>query len=69
MEKRVKFDFDIKFSNGGGLQGQDFRLDLIGDDISDGDLKKYIIDDLNLLMVGECVILKKEIITEKHKRV
>ena len=69
MEKRVKFDFDIKFSNGGGLQGQDFRLDLHGNDISDDDLKTYIIDDLNLLMVGKCNILKKEIITENHKRI
>lgn len=69
MEKRVKFDFDIKFINGGGLQGQDFRLDIRGDDISDDELKNYIIDDLNLLMVGECAILKKEIIKEKHKRV
>lgn len=25
-EKRVKFDFEIEFSNGGGIQGQDFRV-------------------------------------------
>lgn len=31
-EKRVKFDFEIDFSNGGGIQGQDFRLDIEGDD-------------------------------------
>ena len=68
MDKRVVFDFDIKFSNGGGLQGQDFRLDLHGDDITDDELREYIIRDLNLLMVGECEILKKEIISEKHKR-
>lgn len=69
MQRRVKFDFDIKFSNGGGLQGQDFRLDLHNDDITDEELRDYIIEDLNLLMVGECLILKKEIIIEKHKRV
>ena len=69
MTKRVKFDFDITFSNGGGLQGQDFRLDLHGNDISDEELSGYIIKDLNLLMVGECRIIKKEIITEAHKRV
>ncbi len=69
MESRVKFDFDIKFSNGGGLQGQDFRLDLHGNDITDEELGDYIIRDLNLLMVGECKILRKEIISEAHKRV
>ncbi len=25
-EKRVVFDFEIDFSNGGGIQGQGFRL-------------------------------------------
>jgi hypothetical protein len=32
---RVQFDFEIGFSNGGGIQGQGFRLDIDGDDISD----------------------------------
>lgn len=68
MDKRVKFDFDITFTNGGGLQGQDFRLDLHGDDISDDELRDYIVKDLNLLMVGDCKIIKKEIIKEAHKR-
>ena len=27
-QKRVVFDFEIDFSNGGGLQGQGFRLDI-----------------------------------------
>ena len=68
MNKRVKFDFEIDFSNGGGLQGQDFRLDIEGDDISDEDLAEYIVRDMRLLMVKEVHIIKKEIITEKHKR-
>jgi len=32
--RRVKFDFEVDFSNGGGLQGQDFRLDIEGEDNS-----------------------------------
>jgi hypothetical protein len=68
MDKRVKFDFEIDFSNGGGLQGQDFRLDIKGDDISDEELADYIIKDMRLLMVREVRILKKEIIVEAHKR-
>ena len=31
MDRRVAFDFDIEFTNGGGLQGQDFRLDVPGE--------------------------------------
>ncbi|MBX9975903.1 cyclase [Cytobacillus firmus] len=68
MDKRVIFDFEIDFTNGGGLQGQDFRLDIDGDDITDEELAKYIVEDLRLLMVGEVRILNKKIINEKHKR-
>ncbi len=68
QEKRVKFDFELDFTNGGGLQGQDFRLDIPGDDISDAELADYLVRDLRLLMVGEVRILRKEIIAEPHKR-
>jgi hypothetical protein len=69
MDKRVQFDFEIEFTNGGGIQGQDFRLDIVGDDISDEELAKYIVEDMRLLMVGEVRILNKKIINEKHKRI
>lgn len=62
------FDFEIEFTNGGGLQGQDFRLDIDGDDITDEELANYIVEDMRLLMVGEVRILNKKIIIEKHKR-
>ena len=68
MDKRVKFDFEIDFMNGGGIQGQGFRLDIEGEDISDEELAEYIVRDMRLLMVGEVRILNKEIITEQHKR-
>jgi arylformamidase len=67
--RRVKFDFELDFSNGGGLQGQGFRLDIEGEDISDEELARYIVEDMRLLMVQEVRILDKEIITERHKRV
>lgn len=67
-EHRVCFDFDIRFSNGGGIQGQDFRLDIDGDDIDDDALAAFIIRDLRLLMVGEVRILNKRVIVERHKR-
>jgi kynurenine formamidase len=67
-EKRVRFDFELDFSNGGGMQGQGFRLDVDGEDITDEALAAYIVADLRLLMVSEVRILNKEIIEEPHKR-
>jgi len=68
VEKRVCFDFEIDFSNGGGIQGQGFRLDIAGHDITDDALADYIVRDMRLLMVGEVRILNKRIIEEAHKR-
>ena len=68
VQKRVLFDFEIEFSNGGGLQGQDFRLDIDGDDIDDQALADYVVRDMRLLMVAAVRILRKRIIVEPHKR-
>jgi len=68
VDKRVKFDFEIEFANGGGIQAQDFRLDIDGEDISDQELADYIVRDMRLLMVGKVRIRNKEIIAEPHKR-
>jgi hypothetical protein len=67
-EKRVVFDFEIEFSNGGVMQGQDFRLDLDGDEISDQQLAHDLVRDMRLLMVKSVRILDKRIISETHKR-
>ena len=67
-DRRVCFDFEVEFTNGGGLQGQDFRLDIAGSDISDEALAEGLIKDLGLLMVGKVQISNKRIITERHKR-
>ena len=68
MDKRVKFDFEIYFTNGGSIKGEDFRLDITGDTISDKELADYIIADMRLLMVGQTKILNKEISSDPHKR-
>ena len=67
-ERRVQFDFEIGFSNGGGIQGQEFRLDIEGEDIDDRVLSDLIVKDLRLLMVREVRILNKRILEEPHKR-
>jgi arylformamidase len=68
MEHRVKFDFEIYFTNGGSIKGEDFRLDISGDSITDRELADHIVNDMRLLMVGQTNILNKEIIQEPHKR-
>jgi arylformamidase len=67
-ERRVCFDFEVEFANGGALQGQDFRLDLAGDEIDDETVGEAVIADLRLLMVARIAILNKTIIVEPHKR-
>jgi arylformamidase len=67
-DKRVVFDFEVDFLNGGGIQGQGFRLDIESDNIDDREVSDAIVRDLRLLMVGSVRILNKQIIEERHKR-
>jgi arylformamidase len=68
MDKRVKFDFEIYFTNGGSIKGEGFRLDIEGDNISDKELSDHLLQDMRLLMVGQTKIFNKEIFSEAHKR-
>ncbi len=49
-DQRVQFDFEIEFSNGGGLRGQGFRLDIEGEDIADEALADYLVRDIAALV-------------------
>ncbi|MFE9564317.1 hypothetical protein ACFYM0_24770 [Streptomyces sp. NPDC006487] len=66
-ERRVDFDAEVVFSNGGALQMQGFRLDIPGDDITDGELGELIVRHLGLLMVGSVKITRRELLREPHK--
>ncbi len=68
VDHRVEIDFQIDFSNGGGIQGQGFRLDIPGDDISDADVSALLVRELGLLMVGEVRIAARTILSEPHRR-
>ena len=68
MDRRVAFDFDIEFTNGGGLQGQDFRLDVPGEDVTDAWIGDALVRDLRLLMVGNVRIRNRRVLEEPHKR-
>jgi len=60
-DRRVLFDFEVDFLNEGAIQGQGFRLDIDGADISDEELAAYIVRDLRLLMVDEVRILNTRV--------
>lgn len=68
VEHRVVFDFEIAFSNGGGLRGWDFRLDVPGDTVDGTWLAARVVDDMRLLMVERVVLSNVRVIVEAHKR-
>ena len=61
-EFRVKFDFRVDFTNGGHVQGQDFLLDIEGNEVSDEALKEMIVEAMNLARAGPITIFKKQIV-------
>jgi len=70
-ERRVQFDFVVDFANGGWLEGQDFKLDIEGEDISDDQLARYAVEHMNLHLadkVENVRIRNKKIIVEEHRR-
>ena len=67
-EHRVEVDFEITFLNGGGLQGQGFRLDIPGDDITDQAAGDLLVRELGLLMVDQVRITARRILAEPHRR-
>jgi kynurenine formamidase len=68
MDQRVEFDFEIEFTNGGELEGHEFRLDVPDADVSDVWIADALVRDLRLLMVGGVRIRNRRIISEPHKR-
>src|SRR3546814_6641097 len=61
VQHRVKFDFEIEFTNGGSLHGKDFRLDIPGDAISDAALVDHVVADMRLLMAGPTRLRNKRL--------
>ena len=50
-------------------RGRTSGLDIEGEDISEEQLARYVVEEMRLLTVEEVRILNKEIIAEHHKRV
>jgi len=80
-EWRVRFDAEVTFGNGGGLQVQDFRLDLPAaliagagseangaePELADEFVAELLIRHLGLLMVEDVRISAKELLREPHR--
>lgn len=64
---RARFDAEVTFTNGGGLQAHDFRLDVPGPDTGDAELADLFVRRLGLLMVGKVRISGRETLRERHK--
>lgn len=46
--RRIRFDFELVFADGGRVRGDGFRLSLRGDDISDAELAASVMRHLRL---------------------
>ena len=69
---RVRFDAELTFGNGGGLQVQDFRLDLPASVVRDGEVAdaavgELFIRHLGLLVVDEVRVSNVELLREPHR--
>lgn len=66
-QHRAQFDADVVFSNGGGLQVQDFRLDIPGSTIDASGIGQLLVRHLGLLMVERVEVRDLRVIEEAHK--
>lgn len=66
-EYRAHLDFDIAFANGGGLQGQGFRLDLPSREASVADVAALLVRHLGLALVDSVTFTSFAIVEEAHR--
>ena len=67
MDTRAVFDFVITFSNGGGLRGEGFRLDLPRPDDPEEEIAALLVAHLGLLMVQKVELRNVRRIEEPHR--
>jgi kynurenine formamidase len=64
---RAQFTADVRFSNGGRLQAQDFRVDVSGPDVDSEQVAALFVASLSLLMVESVQISNLSVFPESHK--
>ncbi|MFS0892798.1 cyclase family protein [Microbacterium sp. 179-I 3D3 NHS] len=66
-EHRAHFDFTIAFANGGGMNGEGFRLDLPSPDMSSAEIGRLLVAHLGLALVSEVRLDDLRIVEEAHR--
>jgi len=66
-EYRAHLDFDIRFTNGGGLTGTGFRLDVPAADLGDDTLARLLVRHLGLALVAEVTLRDVRFVDEPHR--
>jgi kynurenine formamidase len=66
-DRRAHFDFTIAFANGGGMQGDGFRLDLPREDVSAQEIGALLIRHLGLALVRTVELHDLRIVEEPHR--
>ncbi|MBO9626185.1 MAG: cyclase family protein [Microbacterium sp.] len=66
-EHRAHFDFALTFANGGGMQGEGFRLDLPRPDLSEGEIGALLVRHLGLALVDEVRLTGLRVVEEPHR--
>ncbi|MFK0242478.1 cyclase family protein [Microbacterium sp. NPDC090281] len=66
-DRRAHFDFTIAFANGGGMQGDGFRLDLPRADVSAQEIGALLIRHLGLALVSTVQLHDLRIVEEPHR--
>ncbi|GIJ72160.1 cyclase family protein [Virgisporangium ochraceum] len=66
-EFRASFDAEVTFLNGGGLQVQDFRLDVPAQDVTTDAVADLFVRHLGLLMVDEVRLGGLRVVAEPHR--
>lgn len=64
---RAHLDFDITFGNGGGLQGEGFRLDLPSAHLGGDAIAALLVSHLGLTLVETVTFSRLEIVEEPHR--
>lgn len=59
---RVKLTFRVDFTNGGHLYGEDFLLDIPGDDVEEARVAEMIVSAMNLLRAGPVTLLAVKVV-------
>ena len=64
---RAHFDFAIAFANGGGMQGEGFRLDVPREEMTSDQVGALLVEHLGLALVSEVTIRDLLIVAEAHR--